>query len=536
MVVRVARSFIVRAAVTVVLIAGIIVCAGSSFAYAQDGEDGGDNAFQETRNSCQDWFTSEEAVEAVEEEGLAAPPDFIGGTVCNVLGAVAHPGDAIETVKDSVPSWDGKLAGIVREIKDGNPAVIGFTMSLWTKYKLDTDALTVSSDGINNIMWQLALAGLAISVLVGLARVAASRRQGSGQSLEGAAKGYGQYLLYGALVPALAIPAIMAFDAFADTLINEYVANDGDFSKITDAATIGEEMNPILVLVFVLISLMGSLMMALAMVMRIILLPILIGLMPIFAAWAVGRAGKFTVENAMSVLVSFALLKVAAALVYMAAVWAALSLDGSEENKLIALVIFGATGLCAPALITMIMPMMRGQTGGSATAATGSALGGAGAAVGGAVAGGAVLGGGAMAAGSAAMHGAGSASSSAGSAMGLSSGGGPSGGGRSGGASGSGGGPSGGGPSTGGGGSGGAGGGPSTGGGGGAGRAGGGAGAGRGGSMAGASGGPGAGSRSQTAARIARNGGAMAGSATRAMGGILDDSVGAPAHPSRAYM
>lgn len=445
-----------------------------------------------------------------------------------------NPGATVDKVAEEL--WEGKLAGIVREIKDGNPAVIGYTMSLWTKYKLDTDALTVSSDGINNVMWQLALAGLAISVLVGLARVAASRRQGSGQSLEGAAKGYGQYLLYGALVPALAIPAIMAFDAFADTLINDYVADGGDFSKITDAATIGEDMNPILVLVFVLISLMGSLMMALAMVMRIILLPILIGLMPIFAAWAVGRAGKFTVENAMSVLVSFALLKVAAALVYMAAVWAALSLDGSEENKLIALVIFGATGLCAPAMITMIMPMMRGQTGGSATAATGAALGGAGAAVGGAMTAGAAVGGGAMAAGAAALNGAGSAAGSAGSAMGLGSGGSPSGGGRSGGSSGSGGsGGSGGGPSGGGsGGSGGSGGGPSTG--GGSGRSAGGGGMGRGGSMSGASGGPGAGSRSQTAARIARNGGAMAGSATRAMGGMLDDSVGAPAHPSRAYM
>lgn len=312
------RAFVRR--LVVMLMAAACLLIGAGTAVAQDDDDprgttdmgyidapsrpeDNENDFQKERNDCRT---------TVEETGKdPAAPDFmakvpgydkLAHALCDASSALNHPGDAVQTAADN--AWDGKLAGIVREIKDGNPAVIGYTMSLWTKYKLDTDALTVSADGINNIMWQLALAGLAVSLLIGLMRVAASRRQGSGQSLEGAAKGYGQYLLYGALVPALAIPAIMAFDAFADTLINEYVANGEDFSKITDAATIGEEMNPILVLVFVLISLMGSLMMALAMVMRIILLPILIGLMPIFAAWAVGRAGKFTVENAMGVLVS----------------------------------------------------------------------------------------------------------------------------------------------------------------------------------------------------------------------------------------
>src|SRR5699024_2961894 len=224
-----------------------------------------------------------------------------------------------------------------------------------------------------------------------------------------------------------------------------------------------------------------------------------IGLMPIFAAWSIGRAGRFTVENAMGVLVSFALLKVAAAFVYMSAVWAALNLDGSEENKLISLVIFGAAGLCAPALLSIILPQMKGQAGGW---------------VGAAAAGGA----GALAAGGAAMSAAGSAGSGSGSAMGLTEGGSGGGGSSSGGRGPSGGsGPSGGGgPSTGGRGSSGGGG---TSGGGGGGGSGSGPSTGGGHARSGAAAG-------QTAARIARNSAGMAGSALRAGGGILDDSVG----------
>lgn len=480
---------------------------------------GNDNDFQQQRNEC------EASMERGKQEAIDSSPDFLDGInrtgydalsyICHVGAAVENPVDAIQTAADS--AWDGKLAGIVREIKDGNPAVIGYTMTLWTKFKLSPEALEASSSGINNIVWQAALAGLALSLVIGLLKVASTRRQGSGETMEDAAAAYGKYLLYGALVPALAIPAIMALDAFADFLVNTYISESGDFTKITDAVTIGEDMNPILVLVFVLISLIGSLAMCLAMVMRIILLPILIGLMPVFAAWSIGRAGKFTVENAMGVLVAFALLKVAASFVYMSAVWAALNLDGSEENKLVSLVIFGAAGLCAPALLSIILPQMKGQAGGSASALGGAALGATGAVVGGTIAA-ATGGAGALAMGASA---AGSASSSGGGGgLGLTdastggSGGGGGGGGPTGGADTSGGG---GGPSTGGG----------SGGGGGA--AGGGGGSGSGPSTGGGQ------QMGQTGARIARNAGGMAGSALRSGGGILNDSVGAPVHPGQGH-
>lgn len=513
-----------------VVVALFVTIAVATPAHAQDT---GQNEFQEFNEECRsgdgdggffdggllggtgatDWLR-DSAHAGGAREALTTLPRAATSGACIAAGAVQHPGDAIEAAADA--AWDGKLAGIVREIKDGNPAVIGYTLTLWTKFKLSPDALEMSSSGINNLVWQGAIAGLALSLVIGLLKVASTRRQGSGEAMEDAAAAYGRYLLYGALVPALAIPAIMAFDAFADLLVNTYIADSGDFTKITDAVTIGEDMNPILVLVFVLISLIGSLAMCLAMVMRIILLPILIGLMPIFAAWAIGRTGRFTVENAMGVLVAFALLKVAAAFVYMSAVWAALNLDGSEENKLVSLVLFGAAGLCAPALLAIILPQMKGQAGGSAGALGGAALGATGAVVGGTIAAAATGGAGALAAGGAAA----SAAGSGGSALGLTGGGsGGSGGGASGGRGPSGGGPSGGGPSTGGGSRGGSGG-------GGAGALGSGPSTGGGQQVAGAG---------QTGARIARNAAGMAGSALRAGGGILDDSVGAPVNPGSAY-
>lgn len=519
------------------VIATVVVALFATLAIAApaNAQDTDQNQFQQFNEACQsgegdgndffdggflagtgahEWLRDSAHTGGLREKVTAPARAVVSGT-CMTAGAILHPGDAIQAAADE--AWDGKLAGIVREIKDGNPAVIGYTLTLWTKFKLSPQALELSSSGINNIVWQGALAGLALSLVIGLLKVASTRRQGSGEAMEEAAAAYGRYLLYGALVPALAIPAIMAFDAFADVLINTYIADSGDFTKITDAVTIGEDMNPILVLVFVLISLIGSLAMCLAMVMRIILLPILIGLMPIFAAWAIGRTGRFTVENAMGVLVAFALLKVAAAFVYMSAVWAALNLDGSEENKLVSLVIFGAAGLCAPALLAIILPQMKGQAGGSASALGGAVMGATGAAVGGAIAAGATGGAGALAAGGAAMG-----SSGSGGGLGLSEGGssGSGGGGAGGrGPTGGGGSPSGGEPSTGGGsggptggGGGGAGSGPSTGG---------------GGRQMAAAG--------QTGARIARNSAGMAGSALRSGGGILDDSVGAPVNPGSAY-
>lgn len=494
-------------------------------------QDNAQNQFQDFNNDCRsgeldgeffdggmfggtavgDWLRDSAHAGGLRESVTALPRAAVSGA-CITAGAVQHPGDAIQAVADEM--WDGKLAGIVREIKDGNPAVIGYTMTLWTKFKLSPEALELSSGGINNIVWQAAVAGLALSLTIGLLKVASTRRQGSGEAMEDAASAYGRYLLYGALVPSLAIPAIMALDAFADVLVNTYIAPSEDFTKITEAVTIGEEMNPILVLVFVLISLIGSLAMCLAMVMRIILLPVLIGLMPIFAAWAIGRAGRFTVENAMGVLVAFGLLKVAAAFVYMSAVWAALNLDGSEENKLVSLVIFGAAGLCAPALLAIVLPQMKGQAGGSASALGGAVLGATGAAVGTTIAAASTGGAGAVAAGGAALGG-------GGSGLGLSDGG--SGGGGAGGR-----GPSGGSDS--------GGNGPSTGGGSARGASGAAAGTAAGGGGA-ASGGPSAGGghriagMGQTGARIARNAGGMAGTALRAGGGILDDSVGAPVNP-----
>lgn len=505
-----------RVGIVLILIAISLIAVGGT-AHAQDAPAGGDNAFQQQRNECEAGM--DESKQAALDDGgdfldaINGPGYDILSGLCHVDAAIMNPGDAVQTAIDS--AWDGKLAGIVREIKDGNPAVIGYTMTLWTKFKLSPEALESSSSGINNIVWQAALAGLALSLVIGLLKVASTRRQGAGETMEDAAAAYGKYLLYGALVPALAIPAIMALDAFADYLVNTYISDSGDFTKITDAVTIGEDMNPILVLVFVLISLIGSLAMCLAMVMRIILLPILIGLMPVFAAWSIGRAGKFTVENAMGVLVAFALLKVAASFVYMSAVWAALNLDGSEENKLVSLVIFGAAGLCAPALISIILPQMKGQAGGSASALGGAALGATGAVVGGSIAAASTGGAGALAMGASA---AGSASSSGGGGgLGLTdastggSGGGGGGGGPTGGADTSGGG-----------------GGPSTGGGSG-GRSGGGGGSGSGPSTGGGK------QMGQTGARIARNAGGMAGSAMRAGGGILDDSVGAPVHPGQGH-
>lgn len=450
----------------------------------------------------------------------------MNGTQClaptGALGPLAQTGGTVANATEDVVEWkDGAFVDLVREIKDGNPAVISFTMTVWTKFKVDILTMENRSDGVYNLVWQVTLLGLAMSMVIGFLKVMASRNEGSSESLNGAAKGYGRYLLTGVLFPVLAIPAIAGFDYVADEWINTYVTDGGDFSKITEAAQVGEEMHPLVVGLLVGLSALGSAAMCLAMVVRVIALPVLIGLMPVFAAWSIGSTGKNAADNALGVTISFILLKPVAALIYASAMWLALNLDGTPENQLLTVVVLGMVGLSAPGILAIVLPMTRGQAGGGGGAIGGALMGATGAMAGAAV-------------GGLAMAGAGAASSAMSSgASGAAS-------------SGSGGEPSGGvsaqtsstGPTGGGGGGGGAAAFPSTGSG-----AGGQSGttAGGGGKTgAGSGGGPstgrspgGGGGGSMTAARILNNAGGAAAQALNNTQGVLDSAVGAPVHPQR---
>lgn len=371
--------------------------------------------------SAQPEVNDGQCVEAAGDWERAQDADGFGDTVSGAVGTVINGvqcmaptgvlgpvGDAVGVANDveDVVEWkDGAFVEFVRNIKDGNPAVIGFTMSLWTKFKLDADSLQLRADGINNIVWQAAIVGLALSMLIGFMKIMASRNEGSSESLTGAAKGYGKYLFLGILVPLLAVPSLAAFDSLANHWINTYVTENGDFTKLTDAATIGEELHPLVIFLLVGLSALGSAAMCLMMIIRVIALPVLIGLLPIFAAWAIGNSGKSAADNAFGVTLSFILLTPVAALVYSSGVWVALNLDGTEENKVISIMIFGSMGLVGPGIFALILPALRGQAGGGGGALGGALMGATGAILGGA-AGGAGL----------AMAGAGAASSAMGSA------------------------------------------------------------------------------------------------------------------------
>lgn len=306
--------------------------------------------------------------------------------------------------------WESPFGKFVTMIKDGNPEIIAWTMTVWTKFGVDTDALTTNATGINNIIWSLTAFGFALSLVWGTIRVLLAKEEGSSEALTAAAKGYGEYLIKGVLTPLLAVPTLIAFDTWADSIINTYVTTNGDFSKLVEGAKLGQDLNPILVFILVGLSALGSAAFAFFLAIRPVVLALILGLLPAIAAWQIGRSGRHMIDNLLGILTSFVLLKFFASLFYSVSIWVGFNLDGSDENKLITVIILGCAAVSAPATYRLFMSAFGGAAGpstGSITSAMMMATG--------AVATGGALVGGAM---GAAAGGAGSLVASAASAAG----------------------------------------------------------------------------------------------------------------------
>ena len=248
-------------------------------------------------------------------------------------------------------------------IKDGNPEIIAWTMTVWTKFGVDTDALTTNATGINNIIWSLTAFGFALSLVWGTIRVLLAKEEGSSEALTAAAKGYGEYLIKGVLTPLLAVPTLIAFDTWADSIINTYVTTNGDFSKLVEGAKLGQDLNPILVFILVGLSALGSAAFAFFLAIRPVVLALILGLLPAIAAWQIGRSGRHMIDNLLGILTSFILLKFFASLFYSVSIWVGFNLDGSDQNKLITVIILGCAAVSAPATYKLFMSAFGGAAG-----------------------------------------------------------------------------------------------------------------------------------------------------------------------------
>ncbi|WP_315185791.1 hypothetical protein [Corynebacterium durum] len=259
--------------------------------------------------------------------------------------------------------WESPFGKFVTMIKDGNPEIIAWTMTVWTKFGVDTDALTTNATGINNIIWSLTAFGFALSLVWGTIRVLLAKEEGSSEALTAAAKGYGEYLIKGVLTPLLAVPTLIAFDTWADSIINTYVTTNGDFSKLVEGAKLGQDLNPILVFILVGLSALGSAAFAFFLAIRPVVLALILGLLPAIAAWQIGRSGRHMIDNLLGILTSFILLKFFASLFYSVSIWVGFNLDGSDQNKLITVIILGCAAVSAPATYKLFMSAFGGAAG-----------------------------------------------------------------------------------------------------------------------------------------------------------------------------
>lgn len=323
------------------------------------------------------------------EEFLAKGNDEIGKLVESLGCGARQP---VNWVGEAVSDWwDSPFGKFIQMIKDGNPQVVMWTMTIWQDININFDGVLENANGITNLIWKYAVYGFGLSILIGAVKVASKRNDGAADGLVESSRGYMQFLGYGIVAPSLIVPLTMGFDKFADFIMERYVLGGDSIEALAENAKVGEDLNPFLVALLIIPAFFGSAAMAILLALRPVIMALLLGAMPIIAAWRIGRPGRTAMDMAFGTLLSGALLKIITILFYAAAVWTVRTVGESDQSQLLSAVIMGLAALGAGAVFKKLSSGFSGieagpspgQVAGAAALATGAVAGVGGAMLGG---------------------------------------------------------------------------------------------------------------------------------------------------------
>lgn len=366
-------------------------------------------------------------------EGVDGRLDYLNRFKCQLDRPTNTVGVAVSRF------WDDPFGKFVDALISGNTQALQQVMTLWLNYSINGEEMEGLASGVTNTVWLIAFSVFVISLILIGARMAALRRQGIADGMEELGMFYGRFLVIAIAVPFIIPFALSVTDVITDQIITLLPEGESLEDAIDESIPAKGIFEPALLLVPILFSLVGSITQMVALAARVLILPILVGLLPVSAAFGGSETGRMSSKSMLTWIVAALAFKPLAALLYVMAfaIAGGDSVDGADGTMgaVLKLLVLGIAGF-SPLMVIKIVSPLFANTAGQNSAATGgaamAALGGtAAAALGGgaAVAAGAgkALGGGTGATGSSSSNSGGS-SSPGGSSTPPNNGGGPPGG------------------------------------------------------------------------------------------------------------
>lgn len=300
-------------------------------------------------------------------------PDQVTDTVesafCMDSVAGDNPGAAVEEALSNF--WDDPVGKFAKAVIEGNTQALEVAMTFWMDMDMSRSALEGTATGVSNIVWWLVVAAFIVNFIILGSRMAWTRRQGLADGLEDAGEMLWQVAFYTVLVPGAIFSIIAASDSLSRAILENFGATTAE--DFLSGTAFGDSMaGPILMLAVAGLSFLGSLTQMFAMVARVLLLPLIIGLLPLFAGLGATEWGKAALNSAKNWLIALVLFKPIAALVYSVALWIH-NMGGEDEDLLWTItrgLVVAIAGFSVIGVAKIVVPMLSSM-GGSNTAAIG---------------------------------------------------------------------------------------------------------------------------------------------------------------------
>lgn len=282
-------------------------------------------------------------------------------------GAFCWAGSPINAGIDAVnnsPFWEDPIGKFAKSVMEGNNEALTTAMMLWMDFSTTSVDVNANTQGVKNIVMGVSGFALAASFIVGGWRIASARRGGLQEGLTDLNENMIRWLVFSIAVPVMFPGAMVASDAIADEIMQEF----GGADQLINLGGIEEsQFGPVVTLVLAGITLIGSFVQILALVTRVLLAPIAAGLSPLFAALSFSDTGRQGLNHLVAFLIAAIAFKPVSALLYAVVLW---NVSGTGDIGATGIIInalmIGIAGFSAPALVRALVPAVSQAGGGGA--------------------------------------------------------------------------------------------------------------------------------------------------------------------------
>uniref|UniRef100_UPI0037351013 hypothetical protein n=1 Tax=Corynebacterium sp. TaxID=1720 RepID=UPI0037351013 len=269
----------------------------------------------------------------------------------------------IDAVNNS-PFWEDPIGKFAKSVMEGNNEALTTAMMLWMDFSTTSVDVNANTQGVKNIVMGVCGFALAASFIVGGWRIASARRGGLQEGLTDLNENMIRWLVFSIAVPVMFPGAMVASDAIADAIMQEF----GGADQLINLGGIEEsQFGPVVTLVLAGITLIGSFVQILALVTRVLLAPIAAGLSPLFAALSFSDTGRQGLNHLVAFLIAAIAFKPVSALLYAVVLW---NVSGTGDigatGVIINALMIGIAGFSAPALVRALVPAVSQAGGGGA--------------------------------------------------------------------------------------------------------------------------------------------------------------------------